>query len=228
MYYSAGNFEAFAHPKKPEGLENKSAYIIGTGLAALTAAFYLVRDAQMPGKNIHVFDKDVVPGGALDGAFIKGEGYVMRGGREMDNHFEVMWDVYRDVPSIEDPNVSMLDHYYWLNKETRTIRSAAPPRHVATMRTPTTSSISPTRGAWRSSSSTSPPRTSSPTRRSPTTSTTKCSIRISGCTGAPCSPSRTGIPRSRCIATSTGSSITSVACPTSRHCGSRDTTSMSR
>ena len=71
----------------------------------------------MPGKNIHVFDKDVVPGGALDGAFIKGEGYVMRGGREMDNHFEVMWDVYRDVPSIEDPNVSMLDHYYWLNKE---------------------------------------------------------------------------------------------------------------
>ena len=67
MYYSAGNFEAFAHPKKPEGLENKSAYIIGTGLAALTAAFYLVRDAQMPGKNIHVFDKDVVPGGALDG-----------------------------------------------------------------------------------------------------------------------------------------------------------------
>ena len=87
MYYSAGNFEAFAHPKKPEGLENKSAYIIGTGLAALTAAFYLVRDAQMPGKNIHVFDKDVVPGGALDGAFIKGEGYVMRGGREMDKHF---------------------------------------------------------------------------------------------------------------------------------------------
>lgn len=90
MYYSAGNFEAFAHPRKPEGIENKSAYIIGTGLAALTSAFYLVRDAQMPGGNIHVFEKDVLPGGALDGAFIKGEGYVMRGGREMDNHFEVM------------------------------------------------------------------------------------------------------------------------------------------
>ncbi|MEE1295386.1 MAG: oleate hydratase [Bifidobacterium sp.] len=117
MYYSAGNYEAFAHPKKPEGIEDKSAYIIGTGLAALTSAFYLVRDAQMPGKNIHVFEKDKLPGGALDGAFIKGEGYVMRGGREMDNHFEVMWDVYRDVPSIEDEKVSMLDYYYWLNKE---------------------------------------------------------------------------------------------------------------
>ena len=38
MYYSSGNYEAFAHPKKPEGVDNKSAYIIGSGLAALTAA----------------------------------------------------------------------------------------------------------------------------------------------------------------------------------------------
>ena len=47
MYYSSGNYEAFAHPKKPEGVDNKSAYIIGSGLAALTAACYLVRDGQM-------------------------------------------------------------------------------------------------------------------------------------------------------------------------------------
>ena len=30
MYYSAGTYEAFAHPEKPEGVDNKSAYIIGT------------------------------------------------------------------------------------------------------------------------------------------------------------------------------------------------------
>lgn len=117
MYYSAGNYEAFAHPKKPEGIEHKTAHIIGTGIAALSAAFYLVRDAQMPGANINIYEKDALPGGALDGAFIPGKGYVMRGGREMDNHFEVMWDVYRDVPSIMDPSHSMLDEYYWLNKE---------------------------------------------------------------------------------------------------------------
>ena len=34
----------------------------------------------------------------------------------MDNHFEVMWDTFRDVPSIETPGVSVLDEYYWLNK----------------------------------------------------------------------------------------------------------------
>ena len=32
MYYSSGNYEAFAHPKKPEGVDHKSAYIIGSGL----------------------------------------------------------------------------------------------------------------------------------------------------------------------------------------------------
>ena len=108
MYYSNGNYEAFARPKKPEGVDSKNAYIIGTGLAALSAACYLVRDAQMPGDHIHVFEKDAVPGGACDGANIPSVGYVMRGGREMDNHFEVMWDLFRSIPSIETEGVSVL------------------------------------------------------------------------------------------------------------------------
>ena len=58
MYYSSGNYEAFARPQKPEGVDHKSAYIIGTGLAALTAACYLVRDGQMKGEHIHIFEKD--------------------------------------------------------------------------------------------------------------------------------------------------------------------------
>lgn len=116
MYYSSGTYEAFAHPEKPEGVEKKSAYIIGTGLAGLTAAFYLVRDGQMPGNHIHLLDKLELAGGSCDGYKDVHKGFYMRGGREMDNHFEIMWDVFRDVPSIETPNVSVLDEYYWLNK----------------------------------------------------------------------------------------------------------------
>ena len=85
MYYSSGNYEAFATPKKPEGVDHKSAYLIGSGLAALTAACYLVRDGQMKGGRVHVFEKDPIPGGACDG-YKYDVGYVMRGGREMDNH----------------------------------------------------------------------------------------------------------------------------------------------
>ena len=116
MYYSSGNYEAFVRPLKPEGVERKSAYIVGTGLAALTAACYLVRDGQMSGKHIHIFEKDPIPGGACDGWEYPGLGYVMRGGREMDNHFEVMWDLFRSIPSIETPELSVLDEYYYLNK----------------------------------------------------------------------------------------------------------------
>lgn len=117
MYYSSGNYEAFARPRKPEGVENKSAYLIGSGLASLAAACFLVRDGQMPGEHIHVLEKSAIPGGGLDGDHITNVGYVMRGGREMDNHFECMWDLFRSIPSIETEGVSVLDKYYWLNKK---------------------------------------------------------------------------------------------------------------
>ena len=117
MYYSSGNYEAFASPKKPAGVDNKSAYIIGSGLAALTAACYLVRDGQMKGEHVHILEKEQLAGGACDGWKYEDVGYVMRGGREMDNHFEVMWDLFHSIPSIETEGVSVLDEYYWLNKE---------------------------------------------------------------------------------------------------------------
>ena len=117
MYYSSGNYEAFARPKKPEGIDKKSAYIVGSGLAALTAACYLVRDAQMKGERVHILEKGNLAGGACDGYKFENLGYVMRGGREMDNHFEVMWDLFHSIPSIETEGVSVLDEYYWLNKE---------------------------------------------------------------------------------------------------------------
>ena len=116
MYYGAGTYEAFAHPEKPEGVDRKSAYIIGTGLAGLSAAFYLVRDGQMKGERIHLLEKLDLAGGSYDGRKDITKGFYMRGGREMDNHFECMWDMFRDVPSIETPEVSVLDEYYWLNK----------------------------------------------------------------------------------------------------------------
>ena len=102
MYYSSGNYEAFARPLKPEGVDHKSAWFIGTGLAALSAGCFLVRDAQMPGKNIHFFERDPVAGGACDGWKYPEIGY--------------MWDLFRSIPSIETDGVSVLDEYYWLNK----------------------------------------------------------------------------------------------------------------
>lgn len=116
MYYSSGTYESFAKPVKPEGADKKTAYIIGTGLAGLATAFYLLRDGQVKGEKIHLLEKLDLVGGSCDGRKDINKGFYMRGGREMDNHFECMWDMYRDIPSIETPGISVLDEYYWLNK----------------------------------------------------------------------------------------------------------------
>ena len=57
MYYGAGTYEDFAKPEKSEGVDRKEAYIIGTGLAGLSAEFYLVRDGQMKEEHIHLLEK---------------------------------------------------------------------------------------------------------------------------------------------------------------------------
>lgn len=69
MRYTNGNNEAFARPRKPAGVDNKNAYIVGAGLAGLSAAVFLIRDGQMPGKNIHIFEELSLSGGSLDGKF---------------------------------------------------------------------------------------------------------------------------------------------------------------
>ncbi|RTE19567.1 hypothetical protein BKL71_09070 [Staphylococcus epidermidis] len=67
MYYTNSNYEAFARPKKPENVDSKSAYLIGSGLASLAAACFLIRDGQMKGENIHILEELDISGGSLDG-----------------------------------------------------------------------------------------------------------------------------------------------------------------
>ncbi|MDT2828583.1 MAG: oleate hydratase [Enterococcus viikkiensis] len=117
MRYTNGNYEAFARPRKPEGVDDKSAYIVGAGLAGLAAAVFLIRDGQMKGEHIHIFEELSLSGGSLDGKFIPHDGFVTRGGREMENHFECLWDLFRSVPSLEVEDASVLDEFYWLDHD---------------------------------------------------------------------------------------------------------------
>ena len=117
IYYASGNYEAFAHPKKPEHIDQKSAYLIGSGLASLSAACFLIRDAQMDGTQIHILEASGIAGGACNGIYDPDRGYIMRGEREMEDHYECFWDLFRSIPSLDDPKVSVLDEFYWLNKK---------------------------------------------------------------------------------------------------------------
>lgn len=117
MYYSNGNYEAFAKPQKPKDVDLKSAYFVGSGLASLAGACFLVRDGQMKGENIHIFEELNIAGGACDGINDPNKGFIIRGGREMEDHFECLWDLFRSIPSLDTPDASVLDEFYWLNKK---------------------------------------------------------------------------------------------------------------
>jgi oleate hydratase len=117
MYYSSGNYEAFARPRKPEGIDGKTAWFVGAGLASLAGAAFLIRDGHMPGPEITILERLRLPGGALDGIKEPEKGFVIRGGREMEDHFECLWDLFRSIPSLEVEGASVLDEFYWLNKD---------------------------------------------------------------------------------------------------------------
>ena len=110
-----GNYN-LVKPVAPADITERKAYFVGGGIASLTGAFFLIRDAQMPGENITILEELKLEGGSLDGSGNAQSGYIMRGGREMETHYECLYDVLRDIPSLETPGHSVLDEYRLLNE----------------------------------------------------------------------------------------------------------------
>lgn len=95
---------------------NSKVYIVGSGIAGMSAAYYFIRDGRIPGENITFLDQLHIDGGSLDGAGNATEGYIIRGGREMDMTYENLWDMFQDVPAMELPApYSVLDEYRLVN-----------------------------------------------------------------------------------------------------------------
>ncbi|MDO5037352.1 MAG: oleate hydratase [Tissierellia bacterium] len=110
-----GDYDRLVHSRKPKGIEDKRAYIVGTGIAGLATAGFLIKDAKMDPSHIHFLEKEDLAGGALDGRLLSDMTYVARGGRETGHHFEVLWDLFSVIPSREDPSMTILDYLYYTN-----------------------------------------------------------------------------------------------------------------
>ena len=104
------------HARKPEGIENRHAYIVGGGIAGLSAAAFLTEDGHMPGKNITVYDQLSVVGGSMDGSGNAVDGYVSRGERELEPYMECLWYLFAMVPSLEEEGRTVLDETRENNK----------------------------------------------------------------------------------------------------------------
>ncbi len=98
-----------------KGIEKKKAYLAGGGIASLAAAAFLIRDGHMPAKNIHILEEKQVLGGSMDGAGNAKDGYLARGGRELESRMECIYDLYGFIPSLKNPNRTVLDEFRELN-----------------------------------------------------------------------------------------------------------------
>ncbi|MFI6335289.1 oleate hydratase [Streptomyces sp. NPDC050535] len=83
------------------------AYLVGSGIAALSAAAFLIRDGGFAGSDIVILEEQEREGGSLDAAGSPETGYTMRGGRMFEVHFDCTYDLLGSIPSLDDPSKSV-------------------------------------------------------------------------------------------------------------------------
>ncbi|MGN0812478.1 MAG: oleate hydratase [Candidatus Coproplasma sp.] len=101
--------------KAPEGIEKRKAYIIGGGIAGLSAAIHLVDDIHMPGENITIFEASKDIGGSMDGCGNAKTGYLCRGERELEPNMECLWNICSKIPSLRNEGRTILDDVWDYN-----------------------------------------------------------------------------------------------------------------
>jgi oleate hydratase len=77
-------------------------YLIGGGIASLAAAVFLIRDGDIPGHKITIFEQLEHLGGSLDGAGSPQDGYVIRGGRMLESKYLCTWDLFSSIPTLDE------------------------------------------------------------------------------------------------------------------------------
>ena len=99
---------------------DKKAYLVGAGIGSLSAAAFMIRDGDMAGKNITIYESLPVLGGSLDAAGNAEGGYTMRGGRMLTtDNYECTWDLFKTIPSLSDPDTTVYEEIIKFNKRVK-------------------------------------------------------------------------------------------------------------
>lgn len=98
-------------------------WIVGGGIAGMAAAAFAIRDAHLPGENIHIIEELGLAGGSMDGAAspTAPEAFVTRGGRMLEERaYQCTWDLFSTIPSLENPDVSVRQEIVDFNQRVQT------------------------------------------------------------------------------------------------------------
>ena len=85
-------------------------WIVGGGIAGMATAAFAIRDAGVPGENVHILEELGHVGGAMDAIDSPAArgAMVTRGARMFcDEVYQTTWDLFSTIPSLEDPEVTV-------------------------------------------------------------------------------------------------------------------------
>ena len=120
--------------------DERQAYFVGGGLASLAGAAYLIRDCNFKGENIHIIEGLHILGGSNDGAGDATNGFIVRGGRMLNEEtYENFWELFSTIPSIDMPGMSVteeilnFDHLHPTHSQARLVDKYGNKIYVTTM-----------------------------------------------------------------------------------------------
>lgn len=102
------------------------AHLVGTGIATMSVAAFLIRDVGVRGENICFYEQLSRDGGSLDGARSPSvDGYVTRGGRMLeDEAYVCLWNLLSSIPTLGNPELTVRQEIEQFNREVPTYAKA--------------------------------------------------------------------------------------------------------
>ena len=88
-------------------------YLVGGGIASLAAAAFLIRDGNIPGHRITIFEESAKLGGSLDAAGNAKDGYTMRGGRMIESKYLCTFDLFSSIPTLDESTTVTQEIFAW-------------------------------------------------------------------------------------------------------------------
>ncbi|HXM59876.1 MAG TPA: oleate hydratase [Terriglobales bacterium] len=88
-------------------------YLVGAGIASLAAAAFLIRDGDIPGRNITILEESAKIGGSLDAAGTPTDGYTMRGGRMIESKYLCTFDLFSSIPTLDESKTVTQEIFEW-------------------------------------------------------------------------------------------------------------------
>ena len=88
-------------------------YLVGGGIASMAAAVFMIRDGDILGQNITIFEELDKMGGSLDGGGSPEKGYVLRGGRMLESKYLCTFEMFSSIPTLDGSQTVTQEIFAW-------------------------------------------------------------------------------------------------------------------